>query len=58
MSVLWTAVAKRSDDTAYCALAEMPKRRGAPLPASVQIHSGNGLLLVSGAIDKRHKPPA
>ncbi len=32
----WTAVAKRSGDTAFRLRLELPKRRGAPLPAAVQ----------------------
>ena len=32
----WTAVAKRSGDTAFRSPAKPPKRRGAPLPAAVQ----------------------
>ena len=32
----WTAVAERSDDTAFRLRPELPKRRGAPLPAAVQ----------------------
>jgi hypothetical protein len=33
---IWTAVAERSGDTAFCADAGFRKRRGAALPAAVQ----------------------
>jgi len=32
----WTAVAERSGDTLFSLRAEIPKRRGASLPAAVQ----------------------
>jgi hypothetical protein len=32
----WTAVAERSGDTAFRLRTELPKRRGASLPAAVQ----------------------
>jgi hypothetical protein len=34
---LWSAVAERSDDTAFRDRAWLPKRRGASLPAALQI---------------------
>ncbi len=33
---VWTAVAERSDDTAFRLWTELPKRRGTSLPATVQ----------------------
>jgi hypothetical protein len=36
----WNAVAERSGDTAFGLRTELPKRRGASLPAAVQILRG------------------
>jgi hypothetical protein len=36
LSRFWSAVAERSGDTAFRIWTEIPKRRGASLPAAVQ----------------------
>ena len=46
----WSAVAERSGDTAFRLLTELPKRRGASLPAAVQIFYHGPLHLCVSAL--------